>query len=329
MRNGNRYVKTAAAATVAMTAVLCAGCTGSHAELVTVTREPYEKTGYQTVEVRRGDLQPEFTLTLRADGITQISYDAVNSDLQLDTVYVSVGDKVRKGDLLVSFRSDSIQEKIAEYREQCEQMELLADHYTRLMEIDSDPDYSDDIAMLNEDIAIAKLYIEEAQAKLADYQIVAEDAGTISAMDQYLKDGHFVPGKKLITQVRGNGRYSAVLPENGTLTVGDIYTAELNAMTYEMRVVEVTEKEAVFEPVADMSAVSDADSLTVVVQKPLLSDVVYVEAKAVYEGNAGEFVYLLEEDGYRNAVSVTVGDKVDGYYVITDGLVGGEKVTLE
>lgn len=329
MRSRNKYRAAAIAAATAMSAVLCAGCANSHTEVVTVEREPYERIRYQTVEVKRGDLQPEFTLALRADGMTQITYDAVSSDLQLDTVYVSVGDKVRKGDLLVSFRSDSIQKKITEYREQCEQMEMLAEHYTRLMAIDGELDYSNDIAMLKEDIAVAKLYIEEAEEKLADYQIIAEDAGTVTAMDQYLKDGYFVPGRKLITQVCGNGRYSAVLPENGMLTVGDIYTAELGAMTYDMRVAAVTEKTVIFEPVTDMSAVSDADSLTMTVKKPELSDAVYVEAKAVCKGEAGEFVYLLGEDGYRTAVFVTVGDKVDGYYVITDGLVGGEKVTLE
>lgn len=318
-----------AAIAAAMTTALCAGCTNSRMEVVTIEREPYERIQYQTVEVKRGDLQPEFTLTLKADGITQITYDAVSSDLQLDTVYVSVGDKVRKGDLLVSFRSDSIQKKITDYKEQCEQMELLAEHYTRLMAINRETDYSNDIAMLTEDIAVAKLYIEEAEEKLADYQIIAEDAGTVTAMDQYLKDGYFVPGKNLITQVCGNGRYSATLPENGTLTVGDIYTAKLGAMTYDMRVAEVTEKTVIFEPVTDMSAVSDADRLTMVVKKPELSNAVYVEEKAVHEGEAGNFVYLLDEDGYRNAVFVTVGDKVDGYYVITDGLAGGEKVTLE
>lgn len=329
MRDRNKYRAAAIAAATAMAAVLCAGCANRHAEIITVEREPYERIRYQTVEVKRGDLQPEFTLTLRADGITQITYDAISSDLQLDTVYVSVGDKVRKGDLLVSFRSDSIQEKITEYREQCEQMELLAEHYTRLMAINGELDYSNDIAMLKEDIAVAKLYIEEAEERLADYQIIAEDAGTVTAMDQYLKDGYFVPGRKLITQVCGNGRYSAVLPENGSLAVGDIYTAGLGAMTYDMRVVDVNEKTVIFEPVTDMSAVSDADSLTMTVKKPELSDAVYVEAKAVYKGDAGEFVYLLGEDGYRTAVFVTVGDKVDGYYVITDGLVGGEEVTLE
>lgn len=50
-------------------------------------------------------------MKLKAEGLEKITYDATNAELKLDKVYVAVGDKVEKGELLVSFRSDSLEEK--------------------------------------------------------------------------------------------------------------------------------------------------------------------------------------------------------------------------
>lgn len=143
---------------------LLTGCASQSAEVVTIERTPYEKAAYQTVEVQKGD-------------------------------------KVQKGDLLVSFQSDSIERAIADYENQIEQKELLMEHYTNYMQIDGSLDYSTDITMLKEDITVAELYIEEAEDKLAGYQIVAESPGTITAIDEYLQNGYYKPGTDLITEI--------------------------------------------------------------------------------------------------------------------------------
>lgn len=315
--------------TVLLAAALGTGCASQNAAVITIEKEPYGKISHLVTEVVKGNLQPEITLKLKMDGTQRIYYDAVSEDLQLDKVYVSIGDKVEKGDILVSFQSDSLQQKIADYQEQCQQKELLVEHYTRLMEIDESLNYSSDIQMLRDDIAVAKLYIEEAEQKLAGYQIVAKEPGTITAIDEYLASGYFVPGKNLITEVCGSGNYSVNIPENYEFVIGDVYTATVGVVSYDMRVADITEQKVVFEPISDMSAVMEADDLIMVIKRPELFDVVYVEAAAVHEGENGCFVYVLDEEGYRNAVGVTTGDKVDNYYVITEGLSGGEKVTLD
>lgn len=304
------------------------GCGESKQNVVTLNRTSYEKLGYEATEVQRGDLQPELTLKLRAEGYERITYDATNDELQLDTVYVSVGDKVEKGDILVSFQSESIQEIIDSYEEQYSQNQLLVEHYTNLMKIDASQDYSEDISMLNQDMAVAKLYVEEAKEKLSRYQIVAKESGTITEMNNYLQNGTFVPGRKLITEVCSTGNYQSERPEGYEFAIGETYTTNVGSVSYELQVTEVNEDTIIFTPISDMSSVSESDILEIVVQQPLLTDVVYVNATAIHEVEDAYFVYVLDEEGYREALPVSIGNRVAEYIVITDGLTGGEKVTL-
>ena len=101
-----------------------------------------------------------------------------------------------------------------------------------------------------------------------------------------------------------------------------------DALSYELKVAGVEENKIIFSPVSDMTSLSEADVLSLVITKPTLENVIYVKASAVKEGEEGHFVYLLDDSGYREAVPVTVGEKVGNHWVVTSGLSGGEKVTL-
>ncbi len=328
-KNNRKIIQKAFLCTMTgITVLSLTGCQEKKRKIVTITHAPYEKMAYETTVVQKGDIQPELKLKLRAEGYERITYDATNEDLQLDTVYVSVGDKVEKGDLLVSFQSEKLQQAIDSYKEQYTQNELLAEHYSKLMQIDNTMDYSEDIAKLKQDMEVAELYIEEAEEKMSRYQMIAKESGTITEMNSYLQNGTFVPGNKLITQVCGSGKYQADLPVNYEFHIGERYEATLGQITYELEVSEVNEKTVVFSPVSDMSSVSEADTLTMEIEQPTLSDVVYVDAGAVKEVDEAYFVYVLDEEGYREAVPVTIGEQVAGQIVITGGLSGGEKVTI-
>lgn len=308
--------------------MLLTGCGNSKQEVVTINRTPYEKLSYETTEVKRGRLEPKITLKLREEGYEKINYGATSTELQLDTVHVKVGDHVEKGDVLVSFRSESIQATIDSYEEQRNQNQLLIDHYTRLMQIDGSMDYSQDIARMQSDMEVAALYIEESEEKLARYQIVAEDAGMITAMNSYLQSGVFEPGHNLITEICGTGNYEADLPEGYEFLPGEIYTAEAGINTYELKVSQVTDTTVVFTPISDMSSVMAGGDMSMTVTQEAVDDAVYVKASAVEEEDGNYFVYVQNEDGYREVVPVTVGDRVGEYRIILAGLSGGEKVTL-
>lgn len=258
----------------AITSILFSGCGAAQKELAQKDRAFYEKISYQTVTVQSGSLTPQTTISLSAQGYTRFSYGATNTELTLEKVNVAVGDHVKKGDILVAFKSGEIQKKIEDYSGQISQNKLLAEHYRAIMKIDDTQDYSSDIAQLDKDTEVAQLYLDEAKEKLSRYQITASEDGTITAMDNSLLAG-------------------------------------------------------VFEPVSDMSAVSDAQIFSMEVTCPAIENAVYVQKDAVHEKDGRYFVYTLDENGYRQAVWISVADQVGDYRIITEGLKSGDEVVLQ
>lgn len=258
----------------AITSILFSGCGAAQKELAQTDRAFYEKISYQTVTVQSGSLTPQTTISLSAQGYTRFSYGATNTELTLEKVNVAVGDHVKKGDILVAFKSGEIQKKIEDYSGQISQNKLLAEHYRAIMKIDDTQDYSSDIAQLDKDTEVAQLYLDEAKEKLSRYQITASEDGTITAMDNSLLAG-------------------------------------------------------VFEPVSDMSAVSDAQIFSMEVTRPAIENAVYVQKDAVHEKDGRYFVYTLDENGYRQAVWISAGDQVGDYRIITEGLKSGDEVVLQ
>lgn len=258
----------------AITSILFSGCGAAQKELAQTDRAFYEKISYQTVTVQSGSLTPQTTISLSAQGYTRFSYGATNTELTLEKVNVAVGDHVKKGDILVAFKSGEIQKKIEDYSGQISQNKLLAEHYRAIMKIDDTQDYSSDIAQLDKDTEVAQLYLDEAKEKLSRYQITASEDGTITAM-------------------------------NNSLLAG------------------------VFEPVSDMSAVSDAQIFSMEVTRPAIENAVYVQKDAVHEKDGRYFVYTLDENGYRQAVWISVADQVGDYRIITEGLKSGDEVVLQ
>lgn len=329
--------KIAAALALCLVSSAFAGCSQKNGELALIEKDMYERVSRRTVEVKKGDLLPVVKLSLQAEGYERVNYGVSTLDLELDKIWVSPGDKVKAGDMLISFKSDNLQNTIEEYEKQCSDNELLIEHLKKLTEIDKDADYSADIRMLEEDIMIARLYIEETRAKLESYQIVARNDGTIVRIDEYLMSGFLVEGRNLVTQICGTGNYTAKTDSDYEFKVGDEYTSDSGIFSYELRITNVEKKETAgrteqiitFEPVSDMSAVSDADVLGMVVEKQPLENVVYVEAAAIHETDGRYFVYVQDKNGFRSVAWVEIGETVDLYRVITGGLAGGEKVSLD
>lgn len=314
------------------------GCASTQQEVVIIRHDPYEKNVYQTTEVKVGDLDPELTLELIADEMEYIYYDAKSYDLAVEEVYVSAGDKVKEGELLVSFQSEALQQSIDSYEEQIQNNQMLIDHYSNLMKISSDLDYSEDIASLQQDNEIAGLYLEEAKERLDGYQIVAEKSGTITAVDGDLADGKLTTLKRVVTEVCGSGKYTVTTSDDYPFQIGEVYTGSVGIADYRLKLADITDSMTekgtplhtlVFEPVSDMSALSDTEKVTLVIEKDQLTDVVYMDVKALYSKNGNYYVYVLDENGFRDVAWVTVGDYVGDYVVITSGLLGGELVTIE
>jgi multidrug efflux pump subunit AcrA (membrane-fusion protein) len=300
--------------------------------------ESYTKIGYDTTTVQSGDISPVLELSLTPDEFETKSYKIEQSDYEVEKVNVAEGDRVEVDDVMVEFKADDIQKTIDEYTEEKEENEMLIEHYQKLQQI-SGEDYSSDIEGLREDIDIANTYIEEQNEKKKDYSLIAEKAGTVTYVNEWLNYGYVNANEVLVTVASGSSNYTATTDDSYEFKVGDVYQADFQLASYDMKVVSVNEykdaatdknmKTILFEPMENMTGVTETDKLTMTIKKPVISNVVYVDENVVLESEKGKYyVYTINEDGYRTAVEVTIGDTVDGYTIIETGLTAGEQVTL-
>ena len=240
---------------------------------------------------------------------------------------------------MVQFKADDIQATIKEYTEQKAENELLIEHYQKLMQIDGSEDYSDDIASLKEDIQIADTYIKEQNEKMKEYCLIAEKDGTVTYVNEWLGYGYASSSDNLVTVASGSSNYTATTDDDYEFKKGDVYQADYEVASYDMKVIDVSQYEdkatgkqmqkILFEPVDSMAGISEEDVLTMTIHKPVISNVIYVDEKAINEKSEDNYyVFTINDDGFRTAVDVTIGETVDGYTIIKSGLKAGEQVTV-
>lgn len=309
------------------------GCTHKEEEKnVEVRIADYQKDTYRTTTVQKGTIQPSLTLTLKPEEYEIISYSITKEMLTVAEMNVEKGGRVEAGDVMVSFQNDGIEDTIAEYEQRKEEDALLIEHYTKLDKIDNQTDYSGEIEKLQKDQSIANLYIEEQKSLLSNYQLVAEKSGIITELSEDLYKGYATSGGALIRVASGSSDYTAVTGDDYAFCEGDVYEVHFENAVYEMKVIDVTEEEnqnrITFQPVSDMTGISENDELTIEIEKPPIENVVYVEQEAILTVEDNQYAFLLDENGFREAVPVQVKDVVDGYAIITSGLEEGKQVTL-
>ncbi len=324
-----------------LTVASLSGCGSSSSnKKPSIYLESYQKTEYETTTVQTGDIAPVFELSLTPDEYEVKSYSIEQSDYEVGEVFVKEGDYVEEGDILIQFLADEIQETIDEYTKVKEEDEMLLEHYKKLMAIDSSQDYTSEIRELTAEIEVAETYIDEKSDKYSDYTLVAEKAGTVTYVNEWLEEGYVSANDALIKVASGSSNYTAETTEEFTFKEGDIYEASYELAVYEMKVISVSKKTEettgktiqtiVFEPVDDMSGVSITETLSMTINMTVLSNVTYVKKQAIYEKaeEGNYYVYVLDDEGYRSAEDVTIGDTVDGSTKITSGVEAGEQVTI-
>lgn len=321
-------------AALLITGFLLTGCHSGEIEGITVTHPVYEKKVYETAEVRRGDLTPAISLTLRIRKLKYIDYSVTDGSLEVERVTVSVGDKVKKGDLLVSFFSEELQNTLDGYREKKDQDLLLIQHYTNLQKADKKQDYRDEIQDLRRGIRVTDMYIEETEKKIRENQIYAKKSGTITEMSPTLKSGTYEAGKALITEAYGSGAYQAETEEKEDFSVGTTVSGKGERGTCKFRLSKVErdkggKRRLIFDALSDMSAVAEDEAFTVQWKKEPVKNCLYVDRRAVHSENGREMVYREDETGYYDAVEVETGSLVGDYIVIRGGLSEGEKVRVD
>jgi len=318
--------------------LLLTGCGKTNAyDKSKVTIPEYERYQYETYVVERGNFVPELTVDISAEKFEKKSYWPIYDNMEVNNVYVSAGDHVDAGEVLIDFKSGDIQDQIDSYLEQIGEQQLLLEHYNNLKELDTETDYTETIERLQESISVNSLYVNELRAKLSSYSVIAETDGTVYNVANGLEYSTVDTNVSLITVIYGNDTFTTVTSENFDFKEGDVYYAKYGAATYEMilTAIEETGKDAdgnikrklTFMP-SENTDVGYRDTLSVTFKRDELKNVIYVPKNCVVEYNNKSYVFVIDENGFRNVKEVVCGDVILDNVVITSGLTDGELVVL-
>lgn len=326
------------AAVMVLCVGLLSGCAGkTQTDDLVITIPEYEKITYTTEPVVHGDIAPVLDLRLKSEQFERKEYYPDHDEMEVDQVFVHVGDVVQNGDTLVTFSSEDITEERRRYENRVEEDALLIDHYTKLDAINQTDEHQESIEQLKKDQEIAGLYIKDLDARLEAYTIKAEGSGIVSSLSDMLDYGTVYAGDAVVTILYGSDNYTTTTEDDYAFEVGQTFTATFGVGSYEVRLTAIDVlasdtdagmKRQLTFTLVDSAKRPSSDSLNLEIEKNVLKNVLYVPEDAiVYVGN-DNYVYVLDEDGFRHGVQVQTGATIDGYTVIEDGLKEGDKVVI-
>lgn len=360
----------------AMLVFSASGCGGSERALVHIGTPSIEEKDYTTTFVVRGDVTYELEEELHLVNYVESKYGLSSKlmdsmmlkDVAFDKLYVSVGDKVKKGDVLLTMSSKSLEDEIDSYTEQKEKAQLEKIHYNNRTAIDNDEDNSIAIARCDQDINVATGYLTELESKKENLTIRADEDGEVIDISDQAISGTMSNTDGLLTIASGDDTYFLETEEKTTLSVGQIVTSTNKLLRYDMVVTNVEKSsagtkvyfkilgiEGKVENEAELAAslvgmaspgdatetdamkdaqVSDREKiivhgLTVPIAEETRKDVLYVASSAVTERDGRYYVFMIDEHGARVSREIKVESVLGEYAIITDGLAEGDEVLAE
>ena len=360
----------------AMLLLSASGCGGSERALVHIGTPSIEEKDYTTTFVVRGDVTYELEEELHLVNYVESKYGLSSKlmgsmmleDVAFDKLYVSVGDKVKKGDVLLTMSSKSLEDEIDSYTEQKEKAQLEKIHYNNRTAIDNEEDNSMAIARCDQDINVATGYLTELESKKENLTIRADADGEVIDISDQAISGTMSNTDGLLTIASGDDTYFLETEEKTTLSVGQIVTSTNKLLRYDMVVTNVEKSsagtkvyfkilgiEGKVENEAELAAslvgmaspgdatetdamkdaqVSDREKiivhgLTVPIAEETRKDVLYVASSAVTERDGRYYVFMIDEHGARVSREIKVESVLGEYAIITDGLVEGDEVLAE
>lgn len=360
----------------AMLVFSASGCGGSERALVHIGTPSIEEKDYTTTFVVRGDVTYELEEELHLVNYVENKYGLSSKlmgsmmleDVAFDKLYVSVGDKVKKGDVLLTMSSKSLEDEIDSYTEQKEKAQLEKIHYNNRTAIDNEEDNSIAIARCDQDINVATGYLTELESKKENLTIRADEDGEVIDISDQAISGTMSNTDGLLTIASGDDTYFLETEEKTTLSVGQIVTSTNKLLRYDMVVTNVEKSsagtkvyfkilgiEGKVENEAELAAslvgmaspgdatetdamkdaqVSDREKiivhgLTVPIAEETRKDVLYVASSAVTERDGRYYVFMIDEHGARVSREIKVESVLGEYAIITDGLVEGDEVLAE
>ena len=328
----------------------------------------------ETITEVAGNLPAEYADVVSTMSISCRYQTAVTQDLAFDierakisTVYVTAGESVRRGQLLISIETNTdIEAERAELLYQIQRINLLKektlnqkDYDIRLAEFNAavgadpysqetkdalqdtldeiDEKYYFTLQGYEDDLAIANLKLYNLDANNVDHNIYAGMDGIVEYLRDGLEGSQTVIGRTVITLKDPTDMY--------------FYISDMSQASYFEEGQEVIinvsggqggEYEAIPEMAADGKSlrfiltgdyassvsVSEGTSGYIILELGRRDNVLSVPKAAVHKAGDICYVYVVDEDGYRRYKEVEIGLEGDERIEILSGLNAGDMVAV-
>lgn len=323
-------------------ALALSGC-GSEKEdpLVPPVEPSYDAVVPTITVVEKGDVTPSYEMELQLMGYDRKRYKysfaeytelSETYELEVEDVLVNVGETVEEGDVMVSFHSKVLDEKIRENQLKMNEAAIEIEHLKVLQMINSNKDYSYDIEKQERDMNAAALHISDVRDTYRRLSMIAEADGVVASVNSIVQNGYIKPDTDIVEVVSSKGYYIA--PKNSVgldFKTGEKYTATTLVSEYQLEVVDTPEGESsdnvYFKTVGVENMIEK--ELTLKLELPLQKDVCYVNERAILRKGDHTYVYVVNEEGLCTAVEVELGERFDENVIVKKGLEGGENVALQ
>ena len=324
-----------------------------------------------TVMVQRGNLTPVYEREIELSGYGETSY-RVEKDLLLkletqyeasvDQLHVEVGDRVKEGDVMLSFTSEVLEDRLSDSEKTLRHAKLDIEHYRKLEEIDPLSDYRNEIGDLEDDSTLALLYSEDVERIYAELNVISQGDGVVSFVDPSVLDGFLKVGTPMIKVITDDGYYTCDLSvrtdqnagqDQVDFSPGQHFVAKSMFADFEVETIEkpgavsgnsVGDDNIVYFKLVgvDENAIKEK-KLTIYKQLKEMKDVLYINRAAliqpseivIYGRNGTDpnvdnryYVYKMQDDGSFRVQEVTPGDLCGDYIVIKDGLEEGDVISI-
>ena len=328
--------------------------------------------GEEETEEVAGDLPVEYADVVKTTSISVRYRAAVTVDLafdvervKIDSVLVTNGEAVKRGQLLISLVSNTdIEAERENILYQIERLELLKAKTLDQKEYDItlarfniavndklggdekieaekdaieaiDKKYYYTLQGYDDDIAIQYLKLEYLEKNNVDHNIYAPMDGIVEYLREGLEGTTTVIGKTVITLKDPNDMYFFASDPNAAT-----YLEGMDSVMITLNGSSGVQYEAIPEPAEDGNlkfilagddagaSISEGTNGNIVLETGRRDNVLSVPKAAVHRAGDQTYVYVVDEDGYRRYREVVIGLEGDERTEIISGLEAGERVAV-
>ncbi len=283
--------------------------------------------------VLRGDIVDNKTLNVKYQSSRKEEYSFKLSYEKITDVYVSLGDQVKKGQVLAELNAESLLEDIEALKLDLKKMNTDIEYYNNLIAVDPNNKdmYEQQKESYSNSIESSNQRIKELQDKINDRQIVAGMDGVVTYLKDIIEGDVSNEDTVYIIVSDNNKKIIGSCEKNDNFQVGKEYILETDEINYtvilsDISEVSETKVDVSFEFIEEVGTLDDNFKGKVIYETNEAIDVLYLPTSAVTILGDESFVYIRNEEGFRTKKVIKVGKIVGNNIVIEEGLEEDELV---